>query len=76
MDLLSSAGQLDGELKIPTHPENLIEWAVTETNRPLINPEFLDRKTGLLLRGSTQVERVYTSVFASDMIVKKLFGCI
>jgi putative NIF3 family GTP cyclohydrolase 1 type 2 len=72
MDLLSLTRRLDTALGLPAHPENLIKWAVTESNHKFIYQDFLDRKTGLMLKASTEVQRVYSSVFVSNTIIEKL----
>jgi putative NIF3 family GTP cyclohydrolase 1 type 2 len=63
---------LDREFGISTHQENLVDWAVTDANRSWINEAFISRKTALMLNGSPEIERVYTSVFVTDSIVEQL----
>ena len=42
-------------------------------NRRYVYPQFLERRTGLMLRGSGNVQKVYTTVFVSDCVVEKIF---
>jgi putative NIF3 family GTP cyclohydrolase 1 type 2 len=72
VDLGILVAQLDHELGIPAHHENLVEWAVTDDNKRYVCQEFLDRKTGLMLKSSTEVHEAYTTVFISDKAIEKL----
>lgn len=72
MNLLQLTARLDQVFGIPSHPENLVEWAVTDDNREFVSQDFLDKKTALMIEASSQVDRVYTSVFVTDTIVQKL----
>jgi putative NIF3 family GTP cyclohydrolase 1 type 2 len=72
VDLLYVVRQLDRELGIPAHHENLVEWAVTDDNKRYVCQEFLDRNTGLMLKASTDVNTAYTTVFISDKAIEKL----
>ena len=72
MKLTSISKTLDNEFGIPDHPENLVEWAVTEETKEYINPEFLNQKTGLMTRSSDTITEVYSCVFVSDQVVEKM----
>jgi hypothetical protein len=45
---------------------------VTEQNTSLVFPDFLKKKTGLMLKGSSIIENVYTVVFITNQIIRKL----
>jgi putative NIF3 family GTP cyclohydrolase 1 type 2 len=64
--------RLDEEFGIATCAEDLLEFAVVDDNRRLLNPQFLEGKTGLVLRSSDTVERVFTVVFISAGVVGKI----
>jgi len=68
-DLVS---RLDEAFGIAACEEDLQEFAVVGDNRHLLNPEFLEGKTGLMLRSSQTVERVFTAVFISAGVVGKI----
>ncbi len=72
MDLNEIVRHLDEEFSVQKTGEDLVEWAVTDQNVSLIFPSFLEKKTGLLLKSSDTIEKVYTTVFITDQIVKKL----
>jgi len=79
MDLLELVDQLDREFSIAQNDEDLVEWAVTETNREYVFPPFLAHKTGLMLKSADTVNKVYTAVFITDRIVDKVSeetGCL
>src|SRR3990172_3454138 len=65
-DLVS---RLDEVFGIASSAEDLLEFAVVDDNRPLLNPAFLEGKTGLVLKSSDTVERVFTAVFISAGVV-------
>ena len=66
------AGRLDEEFAVGRGTEDLVQWAVTSENRDLVNSEFLEHKTGLMVAGSATVHAVRTAVFVTYRIVNKL----
>jgi putative NIF3 family GTP cyclohydrolase 1 type 2 len=72
MKLNEIVKKLDEEFSVQKTGEDLVEWAVNEKSISLISPYFLEKKTGLMLKGSETIEKVYTSVFVTDQIVYKL----
>ena len=72
MNLLELATRLDREFRIPAHTENLVEWAVTDANQGFVRQDFLGRKTALMIAASAEIEKVYTCVFVTDTVVRKL----
>jgi putative NIF3 family GTP cyclohydrolase 1 type 2 len=72
MDVTELAKRLDQEFKIKQNAENLVEWAVTDENRSFINPDFTERKTGLMVKNAGQIEKVFTVVFITDVIMNKM----
>ena len=64
--------QLDEEFGIAANAEDLLEFAVVDDNRHLLASDFIKGKTGLLLKSSEDVERVFTAVFISAGVVKKV----
>jgi putative NIF3 family GTP cyclohydrolase 1 type 2 len=69
-DLLVS--KLDEALGVAASAENLLEFAVTDDNRGLMEPDFLAGETGLVLKSSETVKRVFTAVFITARVVEKL----
>lgn len=63
---------LDKEFEMEKNPENLVEFAITDQTREYINPEFLNQTTGLMLKGSEEIKKVYSVVFVTDHILEKL----
>jgi putative NIF3 family GTP cyclohydrolase 1 type 2 len=63
---------LDEVFGIAANAEDLQEFAVTDDNRSLMEREFLEGRTGLLLKSSELAQRVYTTVFISARAVEKL----
>jgi len=74
MTLESLTRQLDNEFAVPSSKEDLVQWAVTDENRSLVNSQFIEHNTGLMVKGSETIHSVRTSVFVTDKIVKKLCG--
>lgn len=72
MKLRDLSDRLDEIFNIKTHTENLIEWAVTDGNKEFCRKEFLEGKSALMFAGSQKVEKVYTSVFVTKPVIKKL----
>ena len=72
MKLSTLTSKLDLEFRIAENTEDLVEWAVTESNRSFVFPAFLERRTGLMLQGDDTVKKVYTVVFVSDRVVEKI----
>ncbi len=72
MDLTFLISKLDSEFNIAGNAENLVEFAVTGSNRHYVYPDFLGQRTGLMVRGSIDVQNVYTSVFVSDVVIEKI----
>ncbi|MBD3276943.1 MAG: transcriptional regulator [Candidatus Aegiribacteria sp.] len=72
MRLKSISKTLDNEFGIPDHPENLVEWAVTEETQEYINSDFLNHQTGLMTDSFDTITEVFSCVFVSDQVVKKL----
>jgi putative NIF3 family GTP cyclohydrolase 1 type 2 len=68
-DLVS---RLDDAFGIATSKEDLQQYAVVDDNRHLLNPDFLEGKTGLVLKSSNTVHRVFTAVFISAGVVEKI----
>lgn len=66
------ASRLDEAFGIAASAEDLLQFAVVDDNRHLLNPEFLDRRTGLVLKSSQTVERVFTAVFISAGVTGKI----
>jgi len=64
--------RLDNEFKITDCTENLIEFAVTPDNYQFVNPAFLNGKTGLMIKASETIEKVFTVVFVTDEIIDKV----
>lgn len=64
--------RLDEEFGIATNAEDLLEFAVVDENRHLFEPDFVEGKTGLLLKSSDTVERISTAVFISAGVVEKV----
>jgi|GEM_PF-5546918 len=63
---------LDKEFNIINNNENLVEFAVTDENNKYFNHEFLGNKTGLINFNSTEIKKIYTTVFITDTIVEKI----
>ena len=72
MDLLGLCRMLDDEFAVAQNQENLVEWAVTKENEEFVYPDFLGRKTGLMVKGSETVRKVFTAVFVTDNVVRKV----
>ncbi len=72
MDLSALTLKLDHEFRIAENAEDLVEWAVTDLNRPHVGPAFLEGRTGLMLQGDDTVQKAYTAVFVSDTVVEKI----
>ena len=72
MKLSTLTSKLDLEFRVAENTEDLVEWAVTESNRSFVFPAFLERRTGLMLQGDDTVQKVYTAVFVSDRVVEKI----
>lgn len=72
MNLNKLINILDDEFSVIKTNENLVEWAVTKENKSIINPDFLDKKTGLMLKSSDEINTIYTVVFITDTIIAKL----
>lgn len=72
MKLSTLTSKLDLEFRIAENTEDLVEWAVTESNRSFVFPAFLERRTGLMLQGDDTIKKVYTVVFVSDRVVEKI----
>jgi putative NIF3 family GTP cyclohydrolase 1 type 2 len=72
MKIEELVSKLDEAFAIASCPEDLQEFAVVDENRHLLNTEFLERKTGLVLRSSDTVERVFSVVFISAGVVGKI----
>ncbi|MBI9015542.1 MAG: Nif3-like dinuclear metal center hexameric protein [Clostridiales bacterium] len=64
--------QLDKEFFNTPEKENLANWSYTQKSKKYINQDFLDLKTGLMIKGSENVSEVFTCVFITDEIVEKL----
>lgn len=65
-------GRLDKEFKIAECEEDLVEFAITLDNKQFINPHFINRQTGLLLKGSEDIKKVISVVFVTDEIIAKV----
>jgi len=63
---------LDKEFKIADCTENLIEFAITPENHQFVNPAFLKGQTGLMIKSSETIEKVFTVVFITDEIIDKI----
>jgi putative NIF3 family GTP cyclohydrolase 1 type 2 len=63
---------LDHAFGIATNAEDLLQFAVTDANRDWMERDFREGNTGLLLKSSENVERVFTAVFISARVVEKL----
>lgn len=63
---------LDAEFSVTKCQEDIVGWSVTSENKPLLNPAFLEKQSGLFLKSSVTVEKVYTAVFITDYIVEKI----
>lgn len=72
MKLEKIVEMLDEEFSVIKTEEDLVAWAVTEQNTSLIFPDFLKKRTGLMLKSSDIIDKVYTVVFITDQIIKKL----
>jgi len=72
MNILTLVEKLDVEFGIAHHDENLVEWAVTNENKIYIYPPFLKRQTGLFVKNSNMVEKIYTVVFITEEIIQKV----
>jgi putative NIF3 family GTP cyclohydrolase 1 type 2 len=64
--------RLDKEFKIADCTENLIEFAITPDNHQFVNPAFLKGQTGLMIKSSETIEKVFTVVFITDEIIDKV----
>ncbi len=72
MKLEKVVEMLDEEFSVIKTKEDLVAWAVTDLNKPLIFPDFLNKTTGLMLKSSEIIDKIYTVVFITDQIIKKL----
>lgn len=52
MKLSTLTSKLDIEFRVAENTEDLVEWALTESNRRFVFPAFLERRTGLMLQGN------------------------
>jgi putative NIF3 family GTP cyclohydrolase 1 type 2 len=68
-DLVS---HLDKAFGIAASSEDLLQFAVVDDNRHLLHPAFLEGTTGLVLKSSPTVERVFTAVFISAGVTAKI----
>ncbi|UZJ41616.1 Nif3-like dinuclear metal center hexameric protein [Prosthecochloris sp. SCSIO W1101] len=72
MKLLTLTSKLDIAFRIAENTEDLVEWAVTDSNRRYVHPAFLEGRTGLMLQGGDIIQKAYTAVFVSDRVVEKI----
>lgn len=72
MNLTKLIEILDHEFSVVKTNEDLVTWAVTKENKPYLNPAFLNKKSGLFLKSSKVIEKVYTTVFITDCIIEKI----
>jgi putative NIF3 family GTP cyclohydrolase 1 type 2 len=72
MKLKELTRRLDKEFAVQSSSEDLTQWAVTGHNRDLIDPDFLEGKTGLMVSGSDTIHSVRTAVFVTDHVVLQL----
>jgi putative NIF3 family GTP cyclohydrolase 1 type 2 len=72
LELLSQL--LDKEFNAGNNGENLVEFAVTDDNKKCFSPAFLANKTGLINSSSDEIEKVFTVVFITQIIVDKLIN--
>ncbi len=63
---------LDKEFNILNNRENLLDFAITDENKKFINDDFLERKTGLMIKGSDEIKKVYSVVFITDEVLNKI----
>jgi putative NIF3 family GTP cyclohydrolase 1 type 2 len=64
--------ELDAALGIAANAEDLLEFAVTDDNREFMETDFLEGRSGLVLKSSDHIERIFTVVFITARIVEKL----
>jgi putative NIF3 family GTP cyclohydrolase 1 type 2 len=72
MELELLKTNLDTEFDIMDNDENLVEFAVTDDNKKYFHPDFLKHKTGLLNFNSTEIKKVYTTVFITNTVIEKI----
>jgi putative NIF3 family GTP cyclohydrolase 1 type 2 len=72
MNIETIKGLLDKEFDIRNHKENLVEFAVTDSNKKFIHTDFLANKSGLMILNSTEIQKVYTTVFITDNVIEKI----
>lgn len=63
---------LDKEFDIINNDENLVDFAVTDDNKKYFYPDFIEHKTGLINFNSTEVKKVYTTVFVTNNVIEKI----
>jgi len=64
--------RLDEEFGMAANSEDILGFTVTDDNRVFMNPGFLEGKSGLVLKSSDTVDRVFTAVFISAGVVGKV----
>ena len=63
---------LDKEFDIINNKEDLVKFAVIDNNKKDFTHDFLANKTGLINFNSTEIKKVYTTVFITDNIIEKI----
>lgn len=63
---------LDNEFDIKNNKENLLDYAISEDTEKFVYPEFSARQTGLMLKGNHEINKVYSVVFITDIVLNKI----
>ncbi len=63
---------LDKEFNVRNNSENLLDFAVTSENKKFINKDFLERKSGLMIKGNDDIKKVYSVVFVTKEVLNKI----
>jgi putative NIF3 family GTP cyclohydrolase 1 type 2 len=72
MNTNSLVQYLDKEFEIENNEENLLDFAITDDTKKYIEHNFSEQKSGLIIKGSDKINKVYSTVFVTDEVIEKI----
>jgi putative NIF3 family GTP cyclohydrolase 1 type 2 len=63
---------LDNEFLFNEEVEDLASWSYTEETQEYLYNQFLEKKTGLMIKASNKISEVFTCVFVTDEIINQI----
>lgn len=72
MKLYDIVGKLDEDFLFSNEMEDLANWSFTKDSKKYLNEDFLEKQTGLMIKGSENISEVFTCVFVTDEIINQI----